>query len=95
MPLCACDKETSSFRDLEKDVLRMRVRDHDYLKSDDELGCAMYPVNAFEDKGNLDLNLELQGIGGGGVLSMSVKYLPFEGELHHHYCTVGNKMGRL
>ncbi|GAB5486271.1 MAG: hypothetical protein Pars93KO_27050 [Parasphingorhabdus sp.] len=57
----------------------MRVFDEDLLKSDDELGVAMYPVRALKDSKFHDLELDLQGGGGGGTLKISLRYLPFEG----------------
>lgn len=57
----------------------MRVRDADNLKSDDELGVAMYPVKKFKSTEMVDLDLPLQGDGGGGTLSIAGKFISSRG----------------
>lgn len=65
-------------RDTDQDVLRLQVMDDDRLSQDDPLGFAEIPVNSLTQKNKQDLTLELQGEGGGGTVTLSVKYISFK-----------------
>lgn len=67
------------FRDPQKDVLKINLKDDDYLSADDDIGTAMYSINALKEKELVDLDLELEGTHGRGRVYMTAKYIRFQG----------------
>ncbi|GAX81322.1 hypothetical protein CEUSTIGMA_g8753.t1 [Chlamydomonas eustigma] len=47
--------------DLEKDVLKVRLFDMDFLKSDDDLGYAMLPLKGMQDAHDMEVELPITG----------------------------------
>ena len=67
-------------RDPGRQRLTLKCFDEDALKADDALGFTMLPVQALCDGERHELDLELQGAGGGGRVQLSVVYAPFTGK---------------
>ena len=66
-------------RDPSRQRLVLKCSDKDTLTADDALGFAMLPVEALCDGERHELDLELQGPGGGGRVQLSAVFAPFTG----------------
>ena len=63
----------------EKQRLTIKLFDKDTFTADDSLGFTLLPVSKLADGSTHELDLPLDGNGGGGRVQLSVTFSPFSG----------------